>query len=337
MDENQNATSYQIAEEDLQGLLHNSTEGQTEEIKTEHVNVQQLELEQQQQHVHVAEQQLQEHDGAMAQEIETAEQEYTVIEEGEGIDPNSLISAEVVSAAAAAAAATYGGSLLEAAQDIVQQQEIAQLAAQSSMVGEQEGQYTATGDEITHEQHLANRRQKDRERYASMSKEQRDVYNHKRREQYHRQSETSRKKRRERERERYHSLPATKAKERNVRRAALERERYKKLNPVELAARNAKRRARAAALRAAKKAAASGQTQTLQEEQVGIEVPVQHHHVQELPMEMAVMQMQVPMPQVQMEHVAMADLHVEMGGLAGAEINEHIVEEHNLDHQHHQV
>ncbi len=110
---------------------------------------------------------------------------------------------------------------------------------------------------LTHEEHLASRRQKDRERYASMTSEQRSVYNHKRREQYHRQSTTSRKKRRERERIRYHSLTNDKAKERNRRRAALERERYKKLSPEELSQRNAKRRARAAALRAKKKAEAA--------------------------------------------------------------------------------
>lgn len=111
----------------------------------------------------------------------------------------------------------------------------------------------------SHEAHLANRRQKDRQRYALMSNEQREVYNSKRREQYHRQSEISRKKRRERERIRYHSLEHSKAKDRNSRRASLERERYKKLTPEELAQRNAKRRSRAAALRAQKKAMLAAQ------------------------------------------------------------------------------
>ena len=52
-----------------------------------------------------------------------------------------------------------------------------------------------------HEDQLATRRLKDRERYASMTPEQRQIYNAKRREQYHRQSEASRQRRRERERE----------------------------------------------------------------------------------------------------------------------------------------
>jgi hypothetical protein len=202
--------------------------------------------------------------------------------EQSNIDPSSIltsnISAEVVSAAAAAAAA-YGG-LLPDAEDIVQSQEIVQLA-QSTMVHGEPGSASANGGsidappagehinvpqienaaspapsselQITHEEHLATRRQKDRERYASMSNEQREIYNSKRREQYHRQSDGSRKKRRERERIRYHSLTKEKAKERNIRRATLERDRYKRLSPEELAARNAKRRARAAALRAQKK------------------------------------------------------------------------------------
>ena len=139
--------------------------------------------------------------------------------------------------------------LVEKHNDLLLSSEIAQIAAEST---------SDPPAAATHEQHLASRRQKDRERYASMTKNQRESYNKKRREQYHRQSEESRKKRRERERNRYHSLDAKKAKERNARRAALERERYKRLTPAELARRNAKRRERAAMLRAQKKAAQQG-------------------------------------------------------------------------------
>lgn len=190
------------------------------------------------------------------------------IKEDHDIDPTSILtsnmSAEVVSAAAIAAAA-YGG-LLPDADDIVQSQEIAQLTQTAMGHDDDHDDHDHMHDHehddddiplselgLSHEQHLASRRQKDRERYASMSKDQREVYNCKRREQYHRQSEISRKKRRERERVRYHSLPGEKAKDRNVRRASLERDRYKKLSGVELSGRNAKRRARAAALRAQKK------------------------------------------------------------------------------------
>ena len=88
----------------------------------------------------------------------------------------------------------------------------------------------------SHSDQLAQRRQKDRQRYASMTPDQRQIYNAKRREQYHRQSETSRQRRRERERSRYHSLTQDAAKERNARRAKLERERYQRLSPEELEA-----------------------------------------------------------------------------------------------------
>jgi len=101
----------------------------------------------------------------------------------------------------------------------------------------------------SHEDQLASRRMKDRERYASMTPEQRHVYNAKRREQYHRQSEASRQRRRERERERYHSLENEDAKQRNARRAKLERERYQRLNPDQLESKNRKRRERAASSR----------------------------------------------------------------------------------------
>eukprot|EP00535_Pseudo-nitzschia_heimii_P003946 CAMPEP_0197179012 /NCGR_PEP_ID=MMETSP1423-20130617/4101_1 /TAXON_ID=476441 /ORGANISM="Pseudo-nitzschia heimii, Strain UNC1101" /LENGTH=469 /DNA_ID=CAMNT_0042628855 /DNA_START=156 /DNA_END=1565 /DNA_ORIENTATION=- len=101
----------------------------------------------------------------------------------------------------------------------------------------------------SHEDQLASRRMKDRQRYANMTPEQRHIYNAKRREQYHRQSEASRQRRRERERERYHSLENEDAKSRNARRAKLERERYQRLNPEQLEAKNRKRRERAAAAR----------------------------------------------------------------------------------------
>ncbi|KAG7342209.1 hypothetical protein IV203_007301 [Nitzschia inconspicua] len=101
----------------------------------------------------------------------------------------------------------------------------------------------------SHEDQLAARRHKDRQRYASMTPEQRQVYNAKRREQYHRQSENSRQRRRERERARYHALQLEAAKDRNARRAKLERERYQRLTPEELEAKNRRRRERAALAR----------------------------------------------------------------------------------------
>lgn len=99
---------------------------------------------------------------------------------------------------------------------------------------------------LSHEEQLAARRMKDRERYATMTAEQRRAYNSKRRDQYHRQTENSRQKRRERERNRYHSLTTDDAKDRNARRAKLERERYQKLSPTDLEVKNRKRRERAA-------------------------------------------------------------------------------------------
>jgi hypothetical protein len=98
----------------------------------------------------------------------------------------------------------------------------------------------------THEELLKARRMKDRQRYATMTADQRQAYNAKRREQYHRQSELSRQRRRERERARYHALQTDDAKTRNKRRAKLERERYQKLSPEELEAKNRRRRERAA-------------------------------------------------------------------------------------------
>jgi hypothetical protein len=105
---------------------------------------------------------------------------------------------------------------------------------------------------MSHEEQLAARRLKDRQRYAGMSEEQRMAYNAKRREQYHRQNEISRNRRRERERNRYHSLAEEEAKARNERRAKLERERYQRLTPEELEAKNRKRRERALLARSKK-------------------------------------------------------------------------------------
>mmetsp|Transcript_57277 Transcript_57277/g.85341 ORF Transcript_57277/g.85341 Transcript_57277/m.85341 type:complete len:556 (+) Transcript_57277:125-1792(+) len=104
---------------------------------------------------------------------------------------------------------------------------------------------TASTSSSSHEDHLAARRLKDRQRYASMTPGQRQSYNSKRRAQYHRQTENSRERRRDRERARYHSLDNNSAKDRNARRARLERVRYAKLSPEELKERNRKRRERA--------------------------------------------------------------------------------------------
>lgn len=124
-------------------------------------------------------------------------------------------------------------------------------------VEEETGANKITKKSQTHEDQLAARRLKDRQRYANMNPEQRQIYNSKRREQYHRQSEASRQRRRERERARYHSLDLSAAKERNQRRAKLERERYQRLTPEELEAKNQKRRERAAKGRQKKLAAAN--------------------------------------------------------------------------------
>jgi hypothetical protein len=163
-------------------------------------------------------------------------------------DPTGSILPSDLTAEVAASAAAVAASLNHQHNDLLLSSEIAQIAAESANDGAQ-----------SHEEHLASRRQKDRERYASMTNDQRESYNKKRREQYHRQTEESRRKRRERERNRYHALTDERAKERNARRAALERDRYKKLSPNELAARNAKRRDRASVLRAQKKAAQQAQ------------------------------------------------------------------------------
>ncbi|GKY92703.1 hypothetical protein MPSEU_000240500 [Mayamaea pseudoterrestris] len=107
---------------------------------------------------------------------------------------------------------------------------------------------------MSHEEALAARRMKDRNRYSQMTEEQRAAYNEKRREQYHRQNEIQRIKRRERERGRYHALDGESARGRNARRAKLERERYQRMNPQELEERNRLRRERAAAKRAEREA-----------------------------------------------------------------------------------
>lgn len=243
------------------------------------------------------------------------------------MDPNSIltsnISAEVVSAAAAAAAA-YGG-LLPEADDIVQNQEIAQLTQHhhDDMDDSDDDGHSYLDIGMSHEEHLASRRQKDRERYASMSKDQREVYNCKRREQYHRQSETSRKKRRERERVRYHSLAAPRAKERNLRRASLERERYKKLSANELASRNSKRRSRAASLRAHKKAAvaqAQAHRQAAHAQQATmVEVPMSVVMQPQASLNIDSLNMHtsngVPMSSIHMDPVAMASMSVDVGDM----------------------
>lgn len=123
-----------------------------------------------------------------------------------------------------------------------------------------------------HADHLAARRMKDRQRYANMTAEQRQVYNAKRREQYHRQSENSRQKRRERERHRYHALTSTDAKDRNARRAKLERERYQKLTPQELELKNRRRRERAALARQKKEGTAPAATSDAEKSDVGSKV-----------------------------------------------------------------
>ena len=185
---------------------------------------------------------------AAASEIVVGADRTVVIPTVSTTDAGSILPSDL-SAEVAASAAAVAASLNHEHNDLLLSSEIAQIAAESTS-----NATTAT----SHEHHLASRRQKDRERYASMTKDQRESYNKKRREQYHRQSEDSRRKRRERERSRYHSLSVDRAKERNARRAALERERYKKLSSTELSARNAKRRQRAAILRAQKKAAQHG-------------------------------------------------------------------------------
>ena len=225
----------------------------------------------------------------------------------------SNISAEVVSAAAAAAAA-YGG-LLPEPEDIVQPHDLAHL---TSVVDDDGQSFLDVG--MSHEEHLASRRQKDRERYASMSHEQREVYNCKRREQYHRQSETSRKKRRERERVRYHSLVPSKAKERNVRRATLERDRYKKLSLDELASRNSKRRARAASLRTQKKANVAA---ALAQRQALAAVQAQHSVMSEAPLTV-IMQQQPPMEMPSMHPgngLSMSTVHMDPVTMAGLSVD----------------
>ena len=87
-------------------------------------------------------------------------------------------------------------------------------------------------------EHLAGRRKKDRERYAAMSDEARDAYNAKRRAQYHKQGKDQRQKRRDRERARYHAVDEESRSKRNTRRAEMERNRYKKLTPEQLAERS---------------------------------------------------------------------------------------------------
>ncbi|CAB9527423.1 expressed unknown protein [Seminavis robusta] len=173
-------------------------------------------------------------------------------------------SAMIAEAAAAAVASVAGGGASEDATAAalavktdgqVAEEERAkrnQLRRKRYREKAEEGSVISGADSRTlksHEEQLATRRLKDRERYASMTSKQRQVYNAKRRDQYHRQSEESRQKRRERERNRYHSLGDGDAKERNARRAKLERERYQRLSATDLETKNRKRRERAAHLR----------------------------------------------------------------------------------------
>lgn len=136
-----------------------------------------------------------------------------------------------------------------------------------------------------HGRQLAIRRVKDRNRYWSMSADERNAKNAKRREKYKHQRVMekeaeqapdgeganpdlfqqiiNRKKiRRDKERERYHALDEEAKKVRNQKRAARERERYHALTPDEKAERNRRRRERAAELRARKKQKAEQQNNT---------------------------------------------------------------------------
>ena len=57
---------------------------------------------------------------------------------------------------------------------------------------------------LSHQKQLTDRREKDKEKYASMTREERRAYNAKRRDKYHRQSMESRQKQRQRARNQYH-------------------------------------------------------------------------------------------------------------------------------------
>lgn len=159
----------------------------------------------------------------------------------------------------------------------------------------------------THESQLASRRQKDRQRYANMTPEQRQIYNAKRREQYHRQTDNSRVKRRERERSRYHSLNNDAAKDRNARRARLERERYQKLSGDELEHKNRRRRERAASARTKKEISAAA---TVAAVAAGEAMPMMDDDPKES-VEEAVhqaMEEEVPLPDVDVMHDGVEDM-----------------------------
>lgn len=159
----------------------------------------------------------------------------------------------------------------------------------------------------THESQLASRRQKDRQRYANMTPEQRQVYNAKRREQYHRQTDNSRVKRRERERSRYHSLNNDAAKDRNARRARLERERYQKLSGDELEHKNRRRRERAASARTKKEISAAA---TVAAVAAGEAMPMMDDDPKEA-VEDAVhqaMEEEIPLPDVDVMHDSVDDM-----------------------------
>jgi hypothetical protein len=248
----------------------------------------------------------------------------------------SNFSAEVAASAAAVAASLnqHNHDHLLLSSEIAQ---IAERANQNSSSSHQpnpqhHSQIPGLGDQ-SHEQHLASRRQKDRDRYASMSLDQREAYNRKRREQYHRQSEESRRKRRERERKRYHSLENDDAKDRNSRRASMERERYKKLSSSDLSLRNARRRERAAVLRAQKKLAQQQQQQGMvnvnaMDVNANMNVNVQHLQEQQLqppPQQPGVtdvnMNMNAPSVGVVGPEIAMEMVRVYDGG--GVHLNHH--------------
>lgn len=192
----------------------------------------------------------------VAEEFTVADTHLTTEQLSETPVGTSALIAEAAAAAVAAAGVNVEDSDVTAAALAVKTEEDDEVQAKRNeqrrkryrekSVEEETGENKINKKSQTHEDQLAARRLKDRQRYANMNPDQRQVYNSKRREQYHRQSENSRHRRRERERARYHSLVPHAAKERNTRRAKLERERYQRLTPDELESKNQKRRERAA-------------------------------------------------------------------------------------------
>lgn len=81
---------------------------------------------------------------------------------------------------------------------------------------------------LSHQKQVADRREKDQQKYAAMSKDERREYNAKRRDKYHRQSRESRQKKRQRERNRYHEesvMSEAESQARQERRDKLQQER----------------------------------------------------------------------------------------------------------------